>query len=914
MDTSKAVEVHLEFRITSDLVEAYSECRRKAFLLIKGESICENHPYVTAVAERASKNRLNSLGSRGSGDVANGDGQAGEITPVKGPTILVGDLLATSDIGLSSDQPGSQPRHEPHLVVGTTAVTAGQKLQLAFVGYVIGELNGARPKHGIIVKFDGQPKRVSLHSQYQNVGSIVEVLREWIKQLPIDTPPLMLNHHCPTCPFRQACLKEAKQTDNLSLLDRMTPKTMQQYQRRGVFTVNQLSYTYRPRRRRKRHANAAAVFKVELQALAIRTNKTYVHELPNIPRRPVEIFLDIEGLPDEGMYYLIGLDIRKSDQVQQHSFWAESAADEMLIFNKCLEMALNYPDAPIFHYGSYEPRAFERIAKKYGIQCDDFIKRLVNISTAVYGKVYFPARSNGLKDLAKLVGMTWTVPDATGLHSIAWRWRWEETRNAREKELLLTYNADDCRALRLLTSELQSISLNSMSRTDVDFANAPKQNTTVVGESIHRAFSGILTSAYQEYRYNRIALRSSPVHAAVDAAEARPKRKRCPHVPRRLLRCVGTRFFVPRKRKCPRHPTRVLMASDKIAEVSLIDLVFTKRGCRKTLARYIGKRAYCPLCKFAYLPPLIRRLQGRVFGDHFQAWVVYQHVALRLPYRAIAQTTEDMFSESFQVNTLVHFMSQLSQKYAATEAILLQKILASPFIHVDETKINIKGMNQYVWVLTDGSHVVFRLTETREPTLVQSLLGEYQGVLVSDFYGGYDAMACRQQKCWVHLIRDLNDDLWENPFNQRYELFVGAVRNLLVPVFEDVRKYGLRKRHLHKHLGAVEKFYRITIDQLGNEEELFGKYKKRFIRYRQSLFRFLEEDGVPWNNNTAERAIRHLAIQRKISGSFSSTGATEHLRLLGISQSCRFQGKSFLKFLLSGLSDVDALKAHRCRR
>ena len=225
--------------------------------------------------------------------------------------------------------------------------------------------------------------------------------------------------------------------------------------------------------------------------------------------------------------------------------------------------------------------------------------------------------------------MTWTVPDATGLHSIAWRWRWEETRNASEKELLLTYNAEDCRALRLLTSELQSISLNSVSKPDIDFANASNQNTTAAGESIHRAFTEILISAYQEYRVNRIALRSSPVRAAVDAVEARPKRNRRPHIPRSLPRCVGTRFIVPRKRKCPRHPTRLLMASDKIAEVSLIDLVFTKRGCRKTVVRYIGKRAYCPLCKFAYLPPLIRRLQGRVLGNNFQAWVVYQHVALR---------------------------------------------------------------------------------------------------------------------------------------------------------------------------------------------------------------------------------------------------------------------------------------------
>lgn len=900
----------MDHRITSDLVEAYSQCPRKAFLILNGEPNGEGHLYVTAVSERAAAARAKYIGSLRYCDAVNKAAKAGQIVPGENPNGLAGDLMVTSDDVLPVGRPGSQLRYEPQLVVGTASVTSGHKLRLAFVGHAIGERNGGeRPKHGIIITFDGVPKRISLHSQYRSIGSIVEVLRGWIIQLPPNPPPLMLNSHCQTCPFRQACVKEAEQTDNLSLLDRMTPKMIKKYQRRGIFTVNQLSYTYRPRRRRKRHINAPAVFRVELQALAIRTGKIYVHELPTIPKRSVELFLDIEGLPDEGVDYLIGLEVREGDKVQQCSFWADSAADEALIFNKCIEMASKYPDAPIFHYGSYEPRAFVRIAKKYGIQCEDFIKRLINISAAVYGKVYFPTRSNRLKDLGNRVGMTWTMPNVTGLHSIAWRWRWEQTRNPNEKELLLTYNAEDCRALRLLTSELQSISLNSMSRPDIDFANAPKQNTTPTGEGIHSALTGILTSAYQEYRVSRIKLRPSSVPAVAGAPEVRPRQKRSAHVPRTLPRCVGQRIIVPRKRTCPRHPTRALTESDKVAEVALIDLAFTRRGCRKTLVRYIGKRAYCPLCKFAYLPPSIRRLQGRVFGDNFQAWVVYQHVALRVPYSAISQITEDMFSESFRATTLLHFMGQLSEKYATTEALLFKKILAGPFIHVDETKINIKGMNQYVWVLTDGSHVVLRLTETREPTLIQSLLGEYRGVLVSDFYAGYDAMACRQQKCWVHLIRDLNDDLWENPFNQGYEAFVGAVRDLLVPIFDDIRRYGLRKRHLHKHLTAVERFYGKTIEQLGDDEELFGKYKKRFVRYRPSLFRFLEEDGLPWNNNAAERAIRHLAVQRKISGSFSSTGATEHLRLLGISQSCRFQGKSFLKFLLSGLHDVDALKA-----
>ena len=90
-----------------------------------------------------------------------------------------------------------------------------------------------------------------------------------------------------------------------------------------------------------------------------------------------------------------------------------------------------------------------------------------------------------------------------------------------------------------------------------------------------------------------------------------------------------------------------------------------------------------------------------------------------------------------------------------------------------------------------------------------------------------------------------------------------------------------------------------------------GHYQKRFDRYRDSLFTFLTQDGIPWENNMAERAIRQLAVQRKISGSFFKRVAPQYLLLLAISQTCRFQGKSFLKFLLSKDNDVDSFRRTR---
>lgn len=190
-------------------------------------------------------------------------------------------------------------------------------------------------------------------------------------------------------------------------------------------------------------------------------------------------------------------------------------------------------------------------------------------------------------------------------------------------------------------------------------------------------------------------------------------------------------------------------------------------------------------------------------------------------------------------------------------------------------------------------------------------LEHYQGVLVSDFYPGYDAVPCRQQKCLVHLIRDLNDDLWSNPWNSEFESFVFAVKNLLVPIFEAVETYGLKRRHLHKFHAAIDRFYQQHIVGTTYTSDITIKFQKRLQRYRDTLFTFLHEDGIPWQNNTAERALRHIAVQRKISGSFFEQSTHHFLLLLGLAQTCHFQDKSFLKFLLSKELNIDAFTSPR---
>jgi hypothetical protein len=90
------------------------------------------------------------------------------------------------------------------------------------------------------------------------------------------------------------------------------------------------------------------------------------------------------------------------------------------------------------------------------------------------------------------------------------------------------------------------------------------------------------------------------------------------------------------------------------------------------------------------------------------------------------------------------------------------------------------------------------------------------------------------------------------------------------------------------------------------------KCKERFVRNRDKLFTFLNYDGVPWNNNNAEHAIKAFARLRDvIAGSSTEKGIEEYLTLLSICQTCEYTGLDFLDFLRSGEKDVHAFAENR---
>jgi hypothetical protein len=82
---------------------------------------------------------------------------------------------------------------------------------------------------------------------------------------------------------------------------------------------------------------------------------------------------------------------------------------------------------------------------------------------------------------------------------------------------------------------------------------------------------------------------------------------------------------------------------------------------------------------------------------------------------------------------------------------------------------------------------------------------------------------------------------------------------------------------------------------------------ERLLKNRDKLFTFIQHDGVPWNNNNAENAIKRFAYYREDTvGVMKEAGLTDYLVLLSLCHTCRYRGISFLKFLLSRERAIDA--------
>lgn len=909
--------------ITSHLLEAYVKCRTKCWLRCVGENATGN-----AYAEwvRATNEAYRAEGVKR---------LVAEVPDCRlGGTSLT-ENLKTATWRMAAEFParasnletrisivervpaarrGKAAQFIPVRFVWTNKVGRDDKLLLAFDAIALSKMLGRDVPAGKIIHGDDHTVlKVKTSGLVREVRTLIEKTASLLSgALP---PDLILNRHCAECEFQHHCHDQAVEKDDLSLLALMTEKERKKFHSKGIFTVTQLSYTFRPRRRPKRQPDRREKYHHALKALAIREKKIHVVGSPELKIAGTPVYLDVEGLPDCDFYYLIGVRIGTGDAAVQHSFWADTIEDERTIWNEMLGIIATVENPVLIHYGSYETVFLRRMCERYGEPLKGTvvagaIQAAVNLLVVTFARVYFPAFSNGLKEIAGYLGFRWSDSAAAGLQSIRWRHEWEISTAPSTKQALLTYNAQDCEAVGVLASKLVELhhaflqiegsSLDGVVDTAMMKRLHPhgfKRNVFVFAD-----LDVINKAAYWDYQRERVYVKSNRnVMRALDRT-IRPKKILAP----------DTTIECPRPRCCPKCYSTEMFGHGRRSK-TVFDIKFMRHGVKRWITRYRFHRYKCQTCDATFLPE--QRYWGHIrLGSELVAYALYQNIGLRLPTESVTGTLNKLFGFNLPLGTTSAIKRAAAKDYEESYNLLLTRLCSGQLLHVDETKVSVKGVTGFVWVFANLEEVAYVYSETREGDLLDAMLKDFTGVLVSDFYAAYDGIRCPQQKCLIHLIRDLNDDVLKHPYDEELKRLAQAFAGLVRPMVETVDRHGLKCHFLRKHISSVDRFYR-QLATVALQSEAAVKLRNRLLKNQEKLFTFLSHDGVPWNNNNAEHAVKAFATLRKVIGGTSTEkGIREYLILLSICETCKYKGLDFLDFLRSGEKSIDTFASNQRRR
>ncbi len=903
-------------RITNDILYSFFNCKYKAWLKVQGEVRSNKSDFEILQNEQNAYIRshiINKISSKTDNILTNTENINSCILKHKHDFIFNG-LITTNNFVLnlfalekiSGASNFGKYLYVPIITTANETIIKSDRLMLAFFGACLEFLQGNKPDFGRIIygsKF--KSTKVNLTPLYLEIEKIFLQLVRFQKSE--ESLNRILNKHCIICEFEEKCRDEAIEKDHLSLLTGISEKEIYKLNNKGIFTVNQLSYTFRPRRKRKK-TNKRKRRSYALKALSIRENKIHVYETPLLPTSDTKIFLDMEGLPGSGFCYLIGLVIIHNGKTFEHSFWADTKNDEITIFLKLLERIDQFKNYTLYHYGNYEIKNLKRVKKKLNIankkRIDKIIRFCCNLLSFMYSNIYLPTYSNSLKDIGNYIGFKWTDKKSTGIQSVVWRKRWESTGLMRYKNTLIKYNREDCYALFKVYNLIKMIITNDnnpISAEDTDEAmiihvdNIKKSSPFKFWNKDFalEEFDMINKYSYFDYQRERVHIREHKLPKKKKATI--PTRAKNPH---RINKTID--LYSKNCIKCKKYNL------DKKRQISrkVIDLKFTNGGVKRWIVRYRAHYYSCNNCKIKFLPTKYKNIKSK-YAHNLICWSIFQYIENNQGFIKI----EYNFYEIFKLNvpkTMIHeFKRYFMEYYDYTYTKIKKRILCSEVIYIDETPLKMKYDSGYAWVLTTSEEVIFFYKPTREGDFLKKYLKDFKGVLVSDFFPAYDSLVCIQQKCLIHLIRDFNDDLLKNPFDNEFKEIAIKFTNVIQNIVKTIDRYKLRKCYLNKHKKEVDHFL-VEIIKKNFKSEIACYYQRRFKKNKDKMFQFLNHDNVSWNNTNAEHAIKKLSIHRNDNIKFfESSRIDEYLKIMSIYVTCHYKNISFLKFLLSGVKNID---------
>lgn len=272
-----------------------------------------------------------------------------------------------------------------------------------------------------------------------------------------------------------------------------------------------------------------------------------------------------------------------------------------------------------------------------------------------------------------------------------------------------------------------------------------------------------------------------------------------------------------------------------------------------------SERQWCGSCKKEINAREEKTLPFTEYGiNTFMMVMILRHRA-HCSFATISQVISIGYglnlSNSDISNLLKKAGSFLGKKYEE----LKQSVRDGAIIYLDETGWQVRGKSAWMWIMASETETVYVAAESRGKGIAEEMYGGSNALAMTDGYGSYTNTIPKDRHlyCWAHVLRFAHEETVDSTkgsdsIHLREEL---------------IRIYQIKFEHPEYSKDQLEQILTQEFDQLGcleSNETSFQNILARIKYQMQGLIKALLETKSG-TNNLAERELRPVALQRKVS-------------------------------------------------
>jgi transposase len=289
----------------------------------------------------------------------------------------------------------------------------------------------------------------------------------------------------------------------------------------------------------------------------------------------------------------------------------------------------------------------------------------------------------------------------------------------------------------------------------------------------------------------------------------------------------------------------------------------------------------CPFCgnvTEARFPDEITR--PAQYGNRIKGIITYLSQYQLIPYERISELLEDIFGAKISTGTIYNTNRQAYEAAEKPEESIKDLLKQQPLLHVDETGVCCANATRWMHVVSTDSLTYLGLHSKRGKEAIEAMeiIPEYRGYLMHDFWSSYLSYDCSHLFCNAHLLRELtaiHEDYKQEWAARMVDILMSAKK------MSDKREKRLNIKTVDMILNDYDSLVKKGLKynpSVKNTTVRRGRKKKskprnlleRLRNHRDGILGFVYNVSVPFDNNQAERDIRMLKVQQKISGCFRS--------------------------------------------